>query len=68
VTTRERVLEYLHQHSAEHGWMPTVREIMAGVGLASPSTVELHLASLERDGLIERGHGARTIRFPAERW
>lgn len=41
----------LHNHT---GYMPTVREIAAALGLSSPATVHTHLARLERDGLIER--------------
>jgi len=37
-----------------HGYPPTVREIGAKVGLASPSTVHAHLANLERAGLLKR--------------
>jgi repressor LexA len=37
-----------------HGYPPTVREIGAEVGLASPSTVHAHLANLERAGLLRR--------------
>jgi repressor LexA len=37
-----------------HGYPPTVREIGARVGLASPSTVHAHLANLERAGLLKR--------------
>ena len=37
-----------------HQYPPTVREISAGVGLKSTSTVHRHLTELVKLGLIER--------------
>lgn len=53
---RQRMLEYIDQHVAKHGYAPTVREIGAAVGITSTSTVQHHLNALERAGEIERGH------------
>lgn len=58
---RQRVLEFLAEYSAEHGYQPTVREIAAGVGLRSTSTVSHHLRALELAGKLRRGTGARMI-------
>ena len=46
--------EFLVDYVDRHGYPPTVREIGAAVGLASPSTVHAHLANLERAGLLRR--------------
>jgi len=55
LTTRQQeIWQFLAEYVDEHGYPPTVREIGEAVGLASPSTVHAHLASLEREGLIKR--------------
>ncbi len=51
---RDEVLQFVNQFQSAKGYPPTVREIGEGVGLASPSSVQAHLKSLERDGMIER--------------
>ena len=55
LTTRQReILAFVNDHSAQHGYPPTVREIGSAVGLTSSSTVHAHLANLERLGLLRR--------------
>jgi repressor LexA len=55
LTTRQReIYDYIVRYGDEHGYPPTVREIGAAVGLASPSTVHAHLANLERAGMLRR--------------
>jgi SOS-response transcriptional repressor LexA len=49
-----RVMAAVRELVREKGWPPTVREIGKRCGLASPSTVHAHLASLERAGLVVR--------------
>lgn len=51
---QEEILDVLRRSLAERGFPPSVREIAAEVGLASPSTVKHHLDALERKGLIQR--------------
>lgn len=52
---RQRAIyEYICAYSKEHSYPPSVREIGAAVGLASPSTVHMHLKALESAGLIKR--------------
>jgi repressor LexA len=48
------IWQFLVEYVDGHGYPPTVREIGEQVGLASPSTVHAHLATLERVGLIRR--------------
>lgn len=48
------IYEFIRSYSNEHGYPPSVREIGAAVGLASPSTVHMHLKVLEERGLIRR--------------
>ena len=51
---QRRILEVIHQYTAERGYPPSVREIGERVGLSSSSTVQSHLKTLERRGLITR--------------
>lgn len=48
------IYDFIRSYSSEHGYPPSVREIGAAVGLASPSTVHMHLKVLEEQGLIRR--------------
>jgi repressor LexA len=49
-----RILEVIRSFTEERGFPPSVREIGERVGLSSPSTVQAHLKTLERRGLILR--------------
>ena len=48
------IYDYICQYTSERGYPPSVREIGAAVGLASPSTVHMHLKVLQERGLIKR--------------
>jgi len=51
---QQEIWDFLVDYVDRHGYPPTVREIGARVGLASPSTVHAHLANLERAGYLKR--------------
>ena len=51
---QQRILEVIRAFTAERGYPPSVREIGERVGLSSSSTVQSHLKTLERRGLISR--------------
>ncbi|MEO6913247.1 MAG: transcriptional repressor LexA [Candidatus Baltobacteraceae bacterium] len=51
---QQRIMDVIHQFTAEHGYPPSVREIGERVGLSSSSTVQSHLKTLERRGMISR--------------
>ncbi len=62
---RDEILAFLHDFFARQGYAPSVREIMAGVGLKSTATVHYHLAELERSGEIRMDSSKnRSIRLP----
>jgi len=54
---QQKVLEYVLAHQAEHGVFPTLREIQAHFGFASPFAVTRHLQALEKQGLLKRTPG-----------
>jgi repressor LexA len=49
-----RILDVIREFTAEHGYPPSVREIGEAVGLSSSSTVQSHLKTLERCGMLWR--------------
>src|ERR1700726_5197247 len=51
---QRQILDYLRDHSRDHSYPPTVREIGHAVGLSSSSTVQNHLNTLELRGFIRR--------------
>lgn len=52
--TRARILGYIRSFVDEHGYAPTIREILRGLRLSSTSVVQYHLNVLEREGHIRR--------------
>ncbi len=59
---QQSIYEFICAYTKDHGYPPSVREIGAAVGLASPSTVHMHLKSLEDKGYIHRdSNKPRTI-------
>lgn len=51
---QKAVLESIENYIKEKGYGPTVRDICKDLGLSSPSTVHVHLNSLEQKGYIKR--------------
>lgn len=51
---QQRILDVIREFTAECGYPPSVREIGERVGLSSSSTVQSHLKTLERRGLLRR--------------
>lgn len=51
---QQAVLDVIEDSIREKGYGPTVREICAALNLSSPSTVHVHLKSLEQKGYIVR--------------
>ncbi len=51
---REEILNFIEDYHHEHGWMPSIREIAAGLNLTAPSSVSYHLRYLEKLGYLVR--------------
>ena len=54
---QKEIYDFITKSISSNGYPPSVREICAAVGLNSPSTVHLHLKTLERLGHITRDAG-----------
>ncbi|MFJ9638655.1 LexA family protein [Streptomyces sp. NPDC101178] len=51
---QEAIMRLIRSWIIEHGEGPTIRQIGAGVGLSSTSSVAYQLSQLEKRGLISR--------------
>ncbi|MBC5823595.1 MAG: transcriptional repressor LexA [Candidatus Eremiobacteraeota bacterium] len=51
---QQAILDVIKSFTREHGYPPSVREIGERVGLSSSSTVQCHLRTLEKKGIIRR--------------
>lgn len=62
-----RVLEAVGRLTEARGFPPTVRELCADLGTASPSTVWAHLGNLRRSGHLTWEYGSRRTLRVVER-
>lgn len=51
---REQILRFIRDFMEERGYAPTVRDILKGCDISSPSVVQYHLNMLEKQGYIRR--------------
>ena len=64
---QQAVMDSIEKSIREKGYGPTVREICADLGLSSPSTVHVHLKTLEQKGYIVRDPlKSRSISLPTQ--
>ena len=65
---QQAVMDCIEQCILKKGYGPTVREICTELGLSSPSTVHVHLKTLEQKGYIVRDPlKSRSISLPPDR-
>ena len=61
---KERILAFIRTYISEHGYAPSLRDIVAGAKLSSISIAAYHLTILEEEGKITRTRKvARSIRI-----
>lgn len=48
------VLAWIHAYQADRGYAPKIREVCDAFGWSSPNAAALHIARLERRGLLDR--------------
>lgn len=51
---QKRILRFVEEFSRKKGYLPSIREIGAAVGISSTSVVDYNLRILEREGHIQR--------------
>lgn len=62
-------LQFIANYIDTHQWAPTVRVIMAELGVRSTNAVSDQLRALVRMGLLEREHGSpRAMRITEVGW
>jgi repressor LexA len=54
---QQQVLDFVHRHHRQHGVSPSLREIQAHFGLASPFGIKRHLDALAAKGALQRLDG-----------
>ena len=58
---QQQTFEVIQEHIRSNGLPPTIREIMAKLGVAYPRGVQRHLEALEKKGYITRDSRSRGI-------
>jgi repressor LexA len=58
---REKIVSFIRRYTLQHGYSPSVREIMAHCGFKSPRAVSFHLEKLARSGVLRRDRKARSL-------
>ena len=67
LTDRQRqVLDFIHQHHRQHGVAPSLREIQAHFGLASPFGIKRHVDALIGKGALHRLEGKARGLVPSD--
>lgn len=63
MTKKQRqLLDFIEKFSLEHGYSPSYREIMSGLGYKSVSTVAIHVDNLILLGCLQKSsHSARSL-------
>ena len=56
------ILEFIKEYAEEHGYSPSIRDIVAGCGISSTSVVEYHLVKLEDKNMISRDRYKATFK------
>lgn len=64
---QQRVLDFVLSFIDKHGYSPTMRDIAAGCGFASPNASLMHMRALQRKGFVTWKPGrSRTARVECE--
>jgi repressor LexA len=62
---QQQVLDFVQGHHRQHGVAPSIREIQAHFGLASPFGIQRHLDALTEKGALRRLEGKARGLLPA---
>jgi len=58
---QEKIVAFIRRYLHQHGYSPSIRDIMHHCGFKSPRAVSFHLEKLEGAGAIRRDRKARSI-------
>ena len=58
---QEKIVAFIRRYLHQHGYAPSIRDIMHHCEFKSPRAVSFHLEKLERGGAIRRDRKARSI-------
>jgi len=59
---QQHILRFIHQHTLEHGFAPSIREISIETGITSTSVVNYNLERLVTWGYLVKSRGkSRTL-------
>lgn len=58
---QEKMIAFIRRYLHQHGYAPSIRDIMHHCGFKSPRAVSFHLEKLEKGGLVRRDRKARSI-------
>jgi repressor LexA len=58
---QDKIVAFIRRYLLQHGYSPSIRDIMNHCGFKSPRAVSFHLEKLERAGLVRRDRKARSI-------
>ena len=61
---QQQVLDFINAHHRQHGMAPSIREIQAHFGLASPFGIQRHLEALTEKGALRRLEGKARALLP----
>lgn len=57
----DKIVAFIRRYLHQHGYSPSIRDIMHACGFKSPRAVSFHLEKLERLGTLRRDRKARSI-------
>ena len=60
---QKKIMGFIADYIADHGFAPSIREICKKMGFASPRAAQKHLESLESSGHLRRESTARSIQL-----
>ena len=60
------VLDFIRSYRNEYGQSPSIREIGAGIGLHSTSSIQKYIRSLTEQGYLQKREGKTRALIPLE--
>ena len=58
---QEKIVAFIRRYFLQHGYSPSIRDIMNHCGFKSPRAVSFHLEKLEQGGVVRRDRKARSL-------